>query len=352
MSIFSTNQARQFYVVSGLVQSSGLVDASHRIGAASTLGTIGIGTNATHMWFEYMGAGGPTRSDLIPLNHVRAIKQTNAEDMERNLNAVEVTLNASMIDSSYVIGGNDCILNITIPNYENGGTEYKLLKHGAVHTYSTMAPSDFYKVLACSIYGSIAKDAVKPFKVLLKNSSTPVEVTSTDKTDYAATTATGIYLVEAEQPWSRGKIAQYEIEMQLNANTVIVEGEEIDWLVTDYTINSGGTYGTLKNGKMTADLEWFCMGERGDIYRGAGWPMNIETTYQVDPTTEYDYLDIHYFFQGEGISVQQSEKTITLVGTKSGAKIDDIVDAIEGLTVPPAYNGIVPEGNLDFSGGE
>ena len=351
MSIFSTNQARQFYVVSGLVQGSGLIDSSHRIGAASTLGTIGIGTNATHMWFEYMGAGGPTRSDLIPLNHVRAIKQTNAEDMERNLNAVQITLNTAMVDDSVVVGGQDCILNITIPNYENGGTEYKLLKFGAVHTYSTMAPSDFYIALACSIYGGVSRDAVKPFKVYLKNASTPVEVTSTKKDDYAVT-ATGIYLVEAEQPWSRGKIAQYEIEMQLSANTVIVDGEEINWLVTDYTINSGGSYGTSKNGKLTADLEWFCMGERGDIYRGAGWPLDIETTYQVDPTTEYDYLDIHYFFQGEGVSVQQSEKTITLVGTKSGAKIDDIVDAIEGLTVPPTYNGMVPEGNLDFSGGD
>lgn len=341
MSIFSTNQARQFYVASELLSSG-------RIGASSNVGAIDIKTNATHMWFEYMGAGGPTRSDLIPLNHVRAIKQTNAEDMVRNLNAVEITLNSALIDNGTVSGGDDCILNITIPNYENGGTEYKLLKHGAVHTYNNMSTSDFYKTLACSIYGSISRDAVKPFKVMLK-ASTPVEVTSTKKDDYSSTTATGVILVEVEQPWSRGKIAQYEIEMQLSANTVINEGEEIDWAVTNYAVNSGGTYGTLKNGKMTCDLEWFCMGERGDIYRGAGWPMDIHTEYLTTPTAEYDYLDIHYFFQGEGISVQQSEKTITIVGTKTSTVIDSIRAAIEGLDVPPTYNGMVPEGNLTFS---
>ena len=345
MSIFSTNQARQFYVASGLLSSGRVGDTNN-----STVGTIDVKENATHMWFEYMGAGGPTRSDLIPLNHVRAITQTNAEDMERKLNAVQITINPALVDNGAVAGGNDCILNITIPNYENGGAEYKLLKHGAVHTYNTMSTSDFYKTLACSIYGSVSHDAVKPFKVLLKTASTSVEVTSTKKDDYSSTSAIGVYLVEAEQPWSRGKIAQYEIEMRLNGNTVINNAEEVNWLVTDYTVNSGGTFGTLKNGKATCDLEWFCMGERGDIYRGAGWPMDIPTEYQTVPTAEYDYIDIHYFFQGEGISVQQSEKTITIVATKSSTVVDSIVEAIVGLDVLPTYNGMVPEGNIDFSG--
>ena len=33
----------------------------------------------------------------------------------------------------------------------------------------------------------------------------------------------------------------------------------------------------------------------------------------VDPASSYDLIDIHYFYQGTGVSVQQSEKEITLV---------------------------------------
>ena len=55
------------------------------------------------------------------------------------------------------------------------------------------------------------------------------------------------------------------------------------------------------------------MGERGDIYRGVGYPNNIKTTYMVDASKTYSVLDIHYAYVGSNESVQKSEKTITIV---------------------------------------
>ena len=308
MSIFSTNQARHFYVASEISENR-ISDASN-VGAIKCMVENNANNCPINFWFEYMSPAGPVRSDIIPVNHVRAIKQTAASAMRRPFTAKKITLNSSMLDNGNVIGGQDCIMNITVQNYENAGTEYRIHKFGAVHTVSTMDASAFYKTMAQSLASGLSRDANQILKVYVTTSGSPVEVKK--GTDLSSTTATGIVLVEAEQPWKLGKIVNTSIDFSLNGNTVIVDGEELLWAVIEDATNAS-TYGYQKNSRDTADLEWFCMGERGDIYRGMGWPNNWDTTYLVDASKEYDYLDIHYYFQGEGVSVQQSEKTITLV---------------------------------------
>ena len=87
--------------------------------------------------------------------------------------------------------------------------------------------------------------------------------------------------------------------------------------------------------KKIADLEYFCMGERGDQYRGIGWPNIIPTKYMVDPTKEYATLDIHYAYVGANESVQKSEKDITIVCADTTV-LNGIIGAINtatGLTI-------------------
>ena len=95
----------------------------------------------------------------------------------------------------------------------------------------------------------------------------------------------------------------------------------------------------IDNGHNIADLEYFCMGERGDQYRGMCWPYNIHTKYLVDPNKKYNTIDIHYAYVGDGVSVQKSEKDITIVVPKVGAKnnvsnqlTNDIITAINAAT--------------------
>ena len=100
---------------------------------------------------------------------------------------------------------------------------------------------------------------------------------------------------------------------------------------------------TVKNGKMIADLEYFLMGERGDQYRKIGWPNTINTTYLVDPSKEYNTIDIEFSYQGPGEDIQKSKKSVTLVVPKEGATnsvsnvlTNSIVSAIAtatGLTI-------------------
>ena len=73
------------------------------------------------------------------------------------------------------------------------------------------------------------------------------------------------------------------------------------------------------------------MGERGDIYRGVGFPNNIPTTYLVDPSKTYYTFDIHYAYVGSNEAVQKSEKTITIVGSDK-TKMNSLITAFNSAS--------------------
>lgn len=126
---------------------------------------------------------------------------------------------------------------------------------------------------------------------------------------------TGIIIEEAEQPWVLGMMPQAFIPFTPQFLTIEVDGQERLWGTATVVTPTK----TVPDGHLIADLEYFCMGARGDIYRGMGYPNTIKTTYLVDPSAVYDVLDIHYFYTGSNESVQKSEKTITLVAVDDGS---------------------------------
>ena len=159
-----------------------------------------------------------------------------------------------------------------------------------------------------------------------------------DGTSAVVSDIDSIRITEVEQPWRLGVMAQTPVYFTVQPVAVMVNSDERIWATVTESIN-----GTIANGKKIADLEYFCMGERGDMYRNIAWPHNIPTTYLVDPTIKYNVIDIHYAYVGNNEGVQKSEKTITLVVPKVGANnqtsnalANSIITAINtatGLTI-------------------
>jgi len=106
----------------------------------------------------------------------------------------------------------------------------------------------------------------------------------------------------------------------VQCSTIFTGGVDQIWgTVTEKTASNSNT---LPNSKAVADMEWFFHKERGDQYGEIGWPNNIDTVYQVDPTNAsgYSFIDIHYYELGNSHNVGKSEKTLTIVGTKANLK--------------------------------
>jgi len=133
----------------------------------------------------------------------------------------------------------------------------------------------------------------------------------------ATGTTTGLVVEEIEQPWVMGRMESMPVKFTLQPDQIVVSGDELTW----GTVTAVSATTTVNNGKKIAELEYFCMGERGDIYRNVGYPYVINTTYLVDATLAYNTLDIHYYYVGNNEAPQRSEKDITLVFPSVGSPL-------------------------------
>lgn len=328
MSVFSTNQARHLFVAT----------AKAEVTEAAAAGTIEVkgDTAKNHLYFKYMGKGGQIRSDLIDIKNILYAKAVDAKAYARELKAVEVTLNEAPIP------GQDYILKIAFRQFAGMSDEDVYTKFGMVHATNDMADSasTFYVALAESLVKNFSRELTKLVKFALATDSDAVEVTTATKFKELNGTYTGLIITEVEQEWTLGIKPQVPVYFDVLPGTVISSGDEVIWGSVeklgpeeDDTDKEGVSY--VQNGKNIADLEYFCMGERGDQYRGIGWPNAIVTEYMVDPTQRYHTLDIHYAYVGANESVQKSEKDLTIVCADKevlNGIIDDINTAT-GLTI-------------------
>ena len=289
MSVFSTNQVRQMYV---------LADAQDTVAACTDPGDFYIQDDFVKdgkpaIYIVYRGADGLLASDIIEnVTYVSAVKDEKIFFKQATLTAASATMAAG---DSVVIG---FIYNVT-DNVEN-----------------TQA-----------IYGSAVWDTnmtttLKAALTVIKNSAEKIGLPfSFDITNMkvAQTEGTG---------WRRGIDNADPVDFKIEFSPVYDTTSQTE--VLPATIAYGKTASGVNNGKKIADMEYFYMGERGDIYRGKGWPVIPETQYLVDPTAQYATLDVHFAYQGPCEDIQKSEKDILFVAkTADKAELTALKEAIE-----------------------
>lgn len=316
MATFSTNQARQLYVANAL--------KSPNVIATDAAGSIAVklDTAKSHLYFEHMGAGGMTRSDLIDIKNILYAKATDADDLAYDLAKYKLTLDTTVNGGEPVVA-QDYILRIAFRNYPGLSEEDQYFKYGMVHAVTGMTASDFYKTLALSLVKNFSREEQGLLKFYLETggtdagtvAGTPTEVTKDTKESSLTGTYTGIVIEEAPQDWILGVMEQTPVNFTIQPDLIIDNGDERIWGVVKKVASTN----SIPDGHKIADLEYFCMGERGDIYRMVGFPYVIRTKYLVDPDIKYNVIDIHYAYVGSNESVQKSEKDITIVVPKIGA---------------------------------
>lgn len=328
--VISINQVRQLYVAKALKTNTE---------APTTAGDIVPKADPakTTLYFQYMSPAGLVSSDKIDLKHVLYAKATSSDALAHKLVRYSVTLDANV--SATPVAGQNYILRLAFRQYIGLSEEDQYSKYGEVIARSGMTASEFYKKMAISLAKNLEnKTESTPLVniyLISAAASTNVPVTSaTKESDLTATDYNQIIIEETEQPWVLGMMPQAFIPFTPQFLTILVDGEERLWGVATKVTPTK----TVPDGHLMADLEYFCMGARGDIYRGMGYPNIIKTTYLVDPDAIYDTLDIHYFYTGSNESVQKSEKTITLIAVNDGSHtvMNALIGAINtasGLTI-------------------
>jgi hypothetical protein len=320
----TTNQNRQFYLVKRYADGS-VVPA---VGSAtSAAGDMGVTVKNGELWFPYQGAETVLRSDRVQLKNLDYAKVIAAADMVTPLKKVKVTLDSG-INSGNPISGQDYELKIHLPGFYTDSAIEDYYKFGIVHATAAMEADkkEFYKAMVKSLNANFSREV----------DATP---TSNPYLEFSAGTSgseDGIYITAKEPAWNLGTEQQRMIDFEALPQEIYTGGDDIIW-GTVTPIASTGTVGTdaIGNGKKIADLEYFCMGERGDQYRNMGWPNVIQTKYLVDPTQQYHVLELHFAFTDTGVNSYRSEKDIT-IACATQAQMIALVKALQtaaGITV-------------------
>ena len=314
--VFSTNQVRQLYVAlaNGQLTNAGDIKVNKT-------------TDGKQLYFTYVGALGDTmRSDLIDVDKITSITIKKAAAMAKKRVCHLVTLDSN-VNGGTPIAGQDYILRLLFRQYVGMSEANTMNKYGEVHVSGEMTPSDFYKKMAISIVQNCSKDINNLVEVELQTSDSSVPVTVATKESALSGTYTGILLYEGKLVWRLGRVSQGTIPFECQFVDIVYNGEEVEWGKTSLVHAKDKV---LPQGELIADLEYFCMGERGDIYRNMGWPNAIETKYLVDPTKLYNIITIHYHYEGTGLSSDKSEKDIQIAAVASSATDYTLANAILG----------------------
>lgn len=333
MAAFSVHQVRQLYVANAYKEN---------LKALKDAGDITVvKKDADDIYFQYKGALlDNMRSDLIKVDNITNLTATKAEDMAVKLKGYSLVLDPE-VNGGQPVAGQEYILRLAFREFIGMSEADQYFKYGMVHAYSGLSASDFYKKMALSIAKNLSKDVTALVDVYLYDGSAEVKVEASTKKDSLAGTYTAIRFVEAVQPWHLGLMPQAVIPFEVQPVDVLVDGDHRIW----GDVKSYDTKASLPEGQLIADLEYFCMGERGDQYRNMGWPNVIPTKYLVDPSKEYDVINIHYFYQGDGISVQKSEKDIQIVVPRPGEKdytnINALIKAIKAVVPAEVSESLV-----------
>lgn len=298
--MYSANQVRQFYVV----------NASHKA-------TVEVGSSVEHAGdkffsIKYVDNLGETQLvDIIENADIRKITVSKAPVLKARVATVS-------FQNAPATAGFEAYFTIVAPGfYGDTGENKEVFPVGKVFTQGTTAAtvvSDFVSLI------NDDKNLKKYFKAAVGTNTTDLVITEVfNKNDYRL----GVYQLHSV-PFvvENGHYIDYSVENHLSdlytpdLFTGVVYSES-----TIASDNIDGSYDL-------AQLEWFCHGFRGDVYREMAFPDNFPYVGLIQPgfgangaawngSNDWYTCDIHYFWHGYGNQVDKSEKVLTFAGSST-----------------------------------
>lgn len=328
MRNFTTNQTRNLYVA-----TSKLADTAEATLKAAAPLAIALGTTKDGLcYLIYRNADGDlTRSDTFDPKKISSLKFTEAADMDKPLIAHVVKVDEDMLPT---LVGAKISCKVTIHemfDYDDSNTTTVVatIVGNAVNTASAEA---FHKAMALAI-AKVLPITEKAYP-LVKVYSSGAEVLANTPDASVDGSAHGIVLVEAPQKYVRGKLTGEPIHISV-AFEVASDVEEIVWgtdtrkTVAEVNTDQSTSIAPVEitGTHALADLEWFALGERGDVYRGFNYPNDYTPTYAVDLAKKYDVLTIEYYWNGGAEHVQKSPRMIQVASPVNGSA-DSVAELI------------------------
>jgi len=326
MANFNVNQVRQLYVAkTAPAEITAETNIATTLANPGDFGYSGMDADGCFYFISRGATGELVRSDMINAKSIKHItladKSTDVYGLKRTKIQMLATTN-----SGNPVAGEDYIVVVNFTNFLGFGVEDTDVLVGSAHATTGMTANQLLGHLAVSLYQNTAKGIINIYCGNTKLTDTNVAAHNAGTTPI---TGASITIEEVEQPWVRGVRSAIVYPFTVTGKYIKQNNDVLPWA----TITEDTPVTTITNTKRIADLEYFCMGERGDWYRNVGWPHVVPTQYLIpaDSTDAagYNVLTIHYKYIGGGdeAASRLSVKDIQIASTQS---LETLKGVIEG----------------------
>lgn len=259
MAVFSVNQATQFYV-----------------------GSPTLKTNGTDTYFLI---DNKEATDRIKADHILSYRVNQVNDLNVKAPVPTITVASPVKGAEYLV-------RLTITT--DAGPQYAYIKSvGVVANDATAA--NVAKQIADALTKAAKRDIAGEYYTATADAAV---VTITPKVDYQVGKRFVVPVIDV----AVSVITEHEEDAPSVEGWVVAPDKVVAKAIADTGL------------KKLKDLEYFCAGEKGDVYRGAMWPNEIPFESKlagVDGT--YNIHTIHYYEDLSNEAVQKSEKTMIIV---------------------------------------
>lgn len=290
MAVYSVNQATHLYVVAGTPSVKTTKDGDVKI--------VGLGANKD------------LATDLIAKSKVLSVTNIPAIDLVPKAKIATVTISGTDADADGKINGGTYVMRVIIDNYFSESPSGSYIKHASAYIKNGATAADLATELSKSLKLGLKRDIEPAFEVTVSGAAITITPIATE--------------------WVLGRksttIPQISVEL-VPTNELDTKA---DWGTVTYAEGAPKAGERKLEAEILADYEYFCLGERGDQYRGIGWPNNVETKGEVNPKTSgYHVVTVHYYEDLSNEAVQKSEKTAVFVCTSAeiATAVKDAFDA-------------------------
>lgn len=312
MKNFNTNQTRHFYV-------AGAVNANLENNLDIALKQTATG----EMYFVYKNADGlVTRSDTFDPKKIKHLHYGPVNNIRIPVHRISI---ADGIDLTAFIGKTvECI--ITVHEAFDYDSTYTINASFVANAANTTNEGAFLMAAGKAIATAVpARD--KNYPVVLVSSQTGLITPTT----VGNTLSGDLYVCGGVQKYVRGKLSGEPCPLTIAFRVSDGNYEDVAWgtdvlttaaaLSTEEEIDLPDEMWSYPGAYVLADLEYFALGERGDVYRGAAWPNEYNPTYVIDTSgnTGYGVLSIEYYWNGNAENVQKSPRMIQVIADTAGA---------------------------------
>ena len=355
MKNFNTNQTRHFYTVIDDKTGSTLSAAGDI--ALSTI-KQSTGADVEAISFSYMnGDGNVTRTDSIAVDKVKSINYGPAKGTPLMMNTVSINSSVFDISNKKINGtngdalGKTFVTKVTITElYDYDEANNATYVATVVGDATSLGSADaFYKAMAVAIADSLPKNDPKYPKVKVFVKTTEVTPGMSVSDLAGVSSISGIKLVQGAQKFVLGKLSGEPCPFYVTASVKIDDVSVAEWATITPAVSDITNNIEIPGAFQLAELEYFALGERGDVYRGYLYPNDYDNSanYLIDYKTPKSYyvLSIEYYWAGNAENVQKSPRLLQLAAPNTGTasspvcELDTVYSAVLAALGKAAASG-------------